>query len=85
MSTQLGAPAEPWELESDLASVANQAASELDNLFLGRKRVNREGSLGQMLGESITNIGGPGTASSRLNPATAAVLQLAINDSTFVK
>jgi hypothetical protein len=86
MSTRVDANnIQAWELESDLASVANQAAIELDNLLIGRKSVNLEAvtRLEALLGESVTKVEEPQAASSGLNPATAVVLHLAINDSAF--
>ena len=83
MSKQLCATA--WELETDLASLANHAAIDVDNLILGRDRVSMDGvaRLSAFLAESVTEFDGPHDSPSCLNPATAVVLHLAINDSSF--
>ena len=83
MSKQLGATA--WELETDLASLANQAAIDVDNLVLGRDPVSLDGvaRLSAFLAESVTRFDEPHLSPSGLNPATAVVLHLAINDSSF--
>ncbi len=69
-----------WEMECDLASIASQAAIELDNLVIGDKtELSASGRLAQFLSHSI-NVETPNSPESQLNPTTAVAVNLAIAD-----
>lgn len=82
-SVQEGASEEAmlWELESDLPSLASQAAIELDNLILGRSsQVEAIRRLALRIGESVERDAEPASALSRLDPKTVVVIKRAIDD-----
>jgi hypothetical protein len=69
-----------WEMECDLASIASQAAIELDNLMLGRMTdLFAAERLADILANSI-NVDMAGSPESQLNPTTAVAVNLAIAD-----
>src|SRR5437879_13145023 len=70
-------------LESDLPSLANQAAIELDNLVLKRPvQLDAVRRLASRISEAVVNVAEPGSPSSLLDVRTAVVINKAIVEST---
>ncbi len=70
-----------WQLESDLASLACQAAIELDNLVLGRATTFPSvGRLVAAIAESVPEDDDPGSPSSSLDATAALALNRAISE-----
>jgi hypothetical protein len=69
------------ELENDLASVAAQAALELDHHALGRPiGFAATQRLVDLISNAVTDVAQPESPNSLLNPATAVALGKAIDD-----
>jgi hypothetical protein len=72
------------ELESDLASVAVNAATELDNFALGRsERLDEVQRLAERLSESFEGIEQPSSPQSLIDPTEVVVMHRAIQDSAL--
>ncbi len=79
--TASGGPSSFLELESDLPSLASQAAVELDNLSLGRgKNLSAVKTLAEKLSQSVTEVDEPSSRSSLLDPVAAVAVSRAIGD-----
>ena len=71
-----------WEMESDLPSLASQAAIEIDNLAIGQDtKLDAVDRLGSTIASSVTNVSQPSSPNSPLNASTVVALNLALNDS----
>jgi hypothetical protein len=72
---------EVWEMESDLPSLANQAAIELDNYILGySKNFKAVKRLATLLKAGATNTGTSDTAGAHYDPITMGVVGKAIDE-----
>lgn len=75
-----------WELQGDLATVSCYAATELDNLLLGRPRgLDAVRRLIEIISESIVSVAEPTSPRSLMNPATAVAMNHALLDSDLTR